>query len=179
MINAVAVGTLGIGRTPEMQAAYQASMNLKREIYGDNLPCPFDRGVDGGLGEDEIIDEHRGIYIVQNAFPYIVDNGQEVLQHELVVPHRHVPDIDQLPRREAKAFNDALTKLRVKLGRSVMMRSNLDNTKSILHAHAHGFLYGPRVIYQQYDRANNTNTIFFEGEEEKLAEYLGGTSTLR
>jgi len=173
MINTVAVSNLGMGRTPEMQAAYQESIDRKRALYGDNMPCPFDRGIDGGLGEHEIIDEHNGIYIVQNAFPYAVDNGQEVLSHVMVVPHEHVADVHELPKKEAKAFNDALTHVRVVMGRTIMMRSNRDATKSVVHAHAHGFEYGPRVIFQHYDRDANENIFLFEGEEDKIPFALG------
>ena len=175
MINTSAVNGLRVAmsRTPEVHAQYQQYLNEKREKYGDNMPCPFDRGVEGGLEEHEIVDEYRGILIARPTFPYIVDNGQRVDEHYMILPPEHVNDINELPPERAHDFNETLTHVRTELGWTIMMRAHNDTTKSVHHAHAHGFVYGPRVIFQYYNREANENIVLFEGEEEKIQSALG------
>lgn len=174
MINRDEVMGLGvaINRTPEMHAAYKASIDEKHEAHGPDMPCPFCRGIPGGLRDDEIIDEHNGIYIVRNAYSYTAYNGQEVEDHRLVVPPQHVSDTDEMTEPQARAFNDAMTHLRVVDGMTMMMRSNKDKSKSVPHAHGHGFTLGRRVIFQLYDPERGTNDMLFEGEESKIPDVL-------
>ena len=178
MINVAAVDGIGlaIGRTPEMHAKYQ-SLAEKREKYGDCIPCPFCLG-EGGLRDEEIIDEHKGVYVVENAFPYAIDNGQEVKSHELIVPHVHATDVDTMTSRQALRFEEAMSLRRTKYGRTVMMRADNDATKSVHHAHAHGFTYGRRIIWQQYAPWEGINEFYFEGEEHKIPDALARAGML-
>lgn len=175
MINASAVNGLRVAmsRTPEMHVQYQQYLKEKSDTYGDNIPCPFDRGVEGGLEEHEIVEEYRGILIARPTFPYIVDNGQRVEEHYMILPPEHVHDVHELSPERAHDFNETLTYVRTELGWTIMMRANTDVSKSVHHAHAHCFVYGPRVIFQYYNREANENVVLFEGEEEKIPHALG------
>lgn len=115
-------------RTPDIQAAYDAY----RQQLGDE--CDFCSLVQNPT--EQVIDEHVHFLRIKNRFPYSVWDGKTVADHQMIVPKRHLIELNELLPDEAQEFLNLITEYE-HLGFSLYARSTEDRTRSVVHQHTH------------------------------------------
>lgn len=143
-------------RDRETQSRYEAYISKLKEQYGEQPPCPF-----CGIESDDpaVVLEENSMYVIKNRFPYSTFDGQEVTEHLLLIPKRHIISLGGLALREKDDYFGLYAKLEDQ-GYSAMTRAPGANSRSIQgHVHTHQMKYGRLVSRQQFDRASGENAI--------------------
>ena len=104
------------------------------------------------------------VCLIENEFPYENNDGRRVEKHHMIVPREHSSKLGELPEATRKELHDTIDALLdTGVYHSAYLRSSYNPAVSVpLHLHAHLFKFGPKVIKQVYDPANDLNEIEFE-----------------
>lgn len=84
----------------------------------------------------QVREENELFWIVINAFPYTVFDGNEVADHIMIVPKKHVESISELSEDERQVLIELINKYEP-MGYSFMGRDPNNSQKSITHQHTH------------------------------------------
>ncbi|HET7629878.1 MAG TPA: hypothetical protein VFK03_00725 [Candidatus Saccharimonadales bacterium] len=147
-------------RDRETQAGYESYIRRLKEQHGGEAPCPF-----CGIEADDpgVVLEEGSMYVIKNRFPYTIYDGQEVTDHLLLIPKRHVLNLGALAIREKDDYFALYAKLEDE-GYSAVTRAPGANSRSIQgHVHTHQFKYGRLVSRQHFDRGGGLNDIGYVG----------------
>lgn len=115
-------------RTPDVQAAY----DIYRKQLGDE--CDFCNLVQ--VPTEQVIDEHAHFLRIKNRFPYAVWDSKSVTDHQMIIPKRHLVELNEFTPDEAQEFLNLITEYE-HLGFSLYARSTEDRTRSVVHQHTH------------------------------------------
>jgi diadenosine tetraphosphate (Ap4A) HIT family hydrolase len=116
------------GRTEAEDLRYQ-----KRRAQ--QVGCPFCQI--GDQSEDrEILEENQAFWLIRADFPYAVFFGNEVVDHLLIVPKKHVEGIAGLTADERRVLIEMISRYEAK-EYLFFGRSPNDSTKSVAHQHTH------------------------------------------
>lgn len=85
-----------------------------------------------------IVDKKSYVTIIKNEFPYIKFDGQTVIDHLLVIPHRHVETLDELDAAESLELFDLLKSYESR-GYSFYGRAANNSVRTVGHSHIHLF----------------------------------------
>lgn len=107
--------------------------------YPDQVWCAFCHLTDTNV--NEITEAVGTMRVVPNKFPYEVWDGSPVVDHQMVVPARHVLSLDEYTDREALDFFAVVRRYEA-MGYSVYSRSPRNTGRSIKHVHTHLILTG-------------------------------------
>lgn len=122
-----------IGRTPEVQAAYDAARAKKRERYGDNAPCPLCLDKTNRT----VISDTTTMVVTLNNFPYDTYDSRTVIHHYLITPKRHLQGFGQFNDQEMHDYWTAYRQFSED-GYNTMTRPTQDNHRSVPgHVHTH------------------------------------------
>ena len=86
--------------------------------------------------KDEILENHKYFWLVKNIFPYHIWDDQNIEDHIMLVPKRHIISIGDMNDDELLEYSKVIGKYD-KLGYSVYARSAQNTLKSIPHQHSH------------------------------------------
>jgi len=102
-----------------------------------------------------------GFIIVPNEFPYDMYDGQEVLQHDLLVPLKHYSEADNVHLQTRIAFGLALPKAMKEGGYSTSSERAPSNAASSIPGHKHTHLYrlGRKMKRFVYDPESDKREI--------------------
>ena len=92
--------------------------------------CPF------CVLNERILFETKTMVVIGNAAPYDWFDNLQVKEHLMVIPKRHVEELNELNKTESKEYFDVLSKYEKK-GYSFFSRDNTNNSRSQLHLHTH------------------------------------------
>ncbi|HET8690355.1 MAG TPA: hypothetical protein VFL81_02875 [Candidatus Saccharimonadales bacterium] len=146
-------------RDRETQARYEAYRFELEKQYGEQPPCPF---CDIEAGDPGVVLEEGSMYVIKNRFPYSIYDGQEVTDHLLLIPKRHIISLGGLALREKDDYFALYAKLEDE-GYSAMTRAPGTNSRSVQgHVHTHQLRYGRLISRQQFDRFSGENTIDYD-----------------
>lgn len=84
----------------------------------------------------QVIKEYDHFWVVKNIFPYAVWDGCRVVEHNLVVPKRHVTSISQYDNVEKVEYMDIVSAWEGD-GYCLYSRPHGGITKSMPHQHTH------------------------------------------
>lgn len=115
-------------RTPDVQAAY----NAYRQQLGSE--CDFCNLVQ--TPTDQVVDEHTFFLRIKNRFPYSIWDDKAVTDHQMIIPKRHLVELNEFSPDEAQEFLNLITNYE-HLGFSLYARSTEDRTRSVVHQHTH------------------------------------------
>lgn len=87
-------------------------------------------------GVDHFISESKSFKTFRNIFPYSVWDDQDVEEHLLMTPKRHVDTLDELTAPEAVEFINLISSYENQ-GYNVYMRAPQSSIKSVSHQHTH------------------------------------------
>lgn len=104
------------------------------------------------------------VCIVENEFPYMNNDGREVVLHHMIVPRDHCAKNAELSDEVRKELHDTIDAL-LDDGtyHSAYSRSSYNPAVSVpLHLHTHLFKFGAKVQRQVFDPASGLVDIQFE-----------------
>lgn len=116
-------------RSKEVQAKYR---KFQKENIGICTFCGI--GQPGSV--NEIVEENKYFWIIKNAFPYSIWDGEEVAEHLLIVPKNHIINFSEMKNGQKKVFVKILDKYD-KLNYSFLERCDDTKLKSMPHQHTH------------------------------------------
>lgn len=93
---------------------------------------------------DHYVEESKSFKTFYNIFPYSVWDDQEVAEHLLITPKRHVYTLGELTASEAVEYIDIIASYESK-GYNVYMRPPQSSIKSVAHQHTHLIKPGDRT----------------------------------
>lgn len=93
---------------------------------------------------EHFVRETKSFKVIKNIFPYSAWDDQDVVEHLLVVPKRHVVTLDELSGPEAIEYIGIIASYESK-GYNVYLRAPQSSIKSVPHQHAHFIKPGKRT----------------------------------
>lgn len=85
---------------------------------------------------DEIIQTYNHFWLIKNIYPYDMWDDQNVIDHIMLTPMRHVESIGDMNSDELVEYAQIVAEYE-KLGYSVYARSFKNSIKSVPHQHTH------------------------------------------
>ena len=105
----------------------------KYQLTVDKTRCSFCHLKENG---DQVVEETDSFLVVRNLFPYSIWDGQEVVDHLLVVPTLHTDTLSKLPPAAAAEFLQIIGRYESQ-SYNVYTRAPGSHMKSIVHQHTH------------------------------------------
>jgi hypothetical protein len=108
--------------------------------------------------------ELKYVSVIENEFPYMNNDGRQVLLHHMIVPRNHCAKNAELSEETRKELHDTIDAL-LDDGtyHSAYSRSSYNPATSVpLHLHTHLFKFGAKLQKQVFDSASGLNDIEFE-----------------
>lgn len=99
----------------------------------DKNTCPFCK-IDNTV--TDILHDGKYFYVIYNAFPYDIWDGQGVTDHLMITPKRHVCSVSEFTGDEAREFQTLLAEYEFQ-NYSVYFRHKDNIMKSVEHQHTH------------------------------------------
>jgi hypothetical protein len=158
-----------MGRSQETQDLYEAHARMK-QLTGD-ASCDLCRTANRqdismklGHGALEVIQNH--ITLVENDFPYAVYDGQEVLEHHMIIPKDHYAEAMDFPPETDEEFSKAY-KVALKQYKLTFARNPESQGSSIKdHFHMHAMNFGRRVVALSYSLNDGISLVQYRGEDK-------------
>lgn len=102
--------------------------------------------------DSQVLASHRHFWLVKNIFPYDIWDDNQVLDHLMIVPKRHIVGLGELTAAESKELFQIIG-LYEGDGYSLYARAPQNIAKSIVHQHTHLIKLGPtRKKFKLYIR---------------------------
>lgn len=92
--------------------------------------CPINEG------SEQFVEGTRYFKVLRNIFPYSLWDGQDVIDHLMVVPRSHTDTISSFSDAEKIEYVDILQKYDLQ-GYNVYARAPVSAIKTIVHQHTH------------------------------------------
>ncbi len=116
-----------------MRSSKQEKIYRKHQKRTDDSICSFCVITEN---HDQFVDKAKYFNIIRNRFPYDFWDGQGIIDHLMIVPHRHTNDLSGMKNDEKIEYVDLISAYE-KRGYSFFARSPSSITKSIAHQHTH------------------------------------------
>jgi hypothetical protein len=116
-----------------MRSSKQEKQYRKHQKHTDSTVCSF-----CVINEDhaQFVHGTKFFKIIRNRFPYDFWDGQGIVDHLMIVPHRHTHDLSSMKNDEKIEYVDLIATYEGR-GYSFFARSPSSITKSIAHQHTH------------------------------------------
>jgi diadenosine tetraphosphate (Ap4A) HIT family hydrolase len=116
-------------RSPKEEKVYKAH----RKNEHSKTSCIF---CDIGPGHMQLVRETKSFKIVRNIFPYSHWDGQDVVDHLMIVPKLHTDTLSDLQSHEAIEYVELMSSYESQ-GYNVYARAPQSNRKTVVHQHTH------------------------------------------
>jgi diadenosine tetraphosphate (Ap4A) HIT family hydrolase len=103
----------------------------KKKYLSNQLPCPFCDLDDRTVYKD---DQHS--MVISNLHPYEYWDKHNVVEHVLLIPKRHVENLNELRDDEKLEIMSTMAEYEAN-GYSVYWRSQTNATRTVPHQHTH------------------------------------------
>ena len=111
----------------------------------------------------EIAQKH--IALIENSFPYTVYDGQEVIDHKMIVPKKHYAELKDFPPDVYSEYMGSLALIMQEFDQT-FTRSPSNNGSSIkAHSHTHALKFGRLVEELSYSKNDGINLVRYRGED--------------
>lgn len=87
-------------------------------------------------GDKQFVDSTKSFKIIRNIFSYSLWDNQNVAEHLMVVPKKHIDSLDELSQPQAKEFINLISRYEKK-GYNIYARTPGSIIKTIPHQHTH------------------------------------------
>lgn len=157
-----------MGRSEESQARYEAHMQQKRET-GDTS-CDLCRvaimpSLSNKIGSGVLEIAQKHISLVENRFPYAIFDGQEVLDHHMLIPKEHFGEFKDF---SPEAYMEYMGSLAI-----IMQGYDLTFTRSPSskgssiknHLHTHAMRFGRLIDGLSYSKNDGISLVRYKGED--------------
>lgn len=128
-------------RSLRREARYQKERHTTRHVSCTFCHLSETHAKNGDQNQIIVNGEH--MYVTRNIFPYALWDGSPVIDHLMIIPHRHVDALSSLHDTEHTEWLKYATEYEAK-NYSIYARSSNNGAKSIVHQHTHLIKVGPR-----------------------------------
>lgn len=87
-------------------------------------------------GSDQVIESTKNFRVIKNIFPYSMWDAQNVTDHLMIIPNKHVGSIKNMVNAQKIEYVDLIDKYEQK-GYNVYARAASSKIKSVIHQHTH------------------------------------------
>lgn len=87
-------------------------------------------------GGEQVVKKTKHCLIIKNIFGYDIWDGCGVVEHLMLIPHRHTASLAKLSSNEKIDYMEQLSRFEAQ-GYSLYARSPGNVTKSVVHQHMH------------------------------------------
>jgi diadenosine tetraphosphate (Ap4A) HIT family hydrolase len=116
-----------------MRSSKQEKLYRKHQKNNAVVSCSF---CEIDEGHEQFVEGLRFFKVIKNKFPYTFWDGQDVVEHLMVVPRTHSDSLNFKTNDEKIEFIDTLSRYE-KLGYNIYARAPQSVMKSIAHQHTH------------------------------------------
>lgn len=95
--------------------------------------CPF---CDPHNQAQRIVEESEHAYVIENMVHYSQWEMRSVVDHLMIIPKRHVTNLQELTKAERSDIIDLMAKYETK-GYDIFARSPISKSRSVPHQHTH------------------------------------------
>lgn len=116
-----------------MRSSKQEKLYRKHQKHVDSATCSF-CAIDEGHAQ--FVRGTKSFKVIRNRFPYTFWDGQDVVEHLMIVPRTHSATLSFSNDKQKIEYADLLTQYE-KSGYNIYARANQSVMKSIPHQHTH------------------------------------------